>query len=365
MGTGGRGPGTGIIEEKDIYTHLYNVFLSTFVIPNTTSMKKLSFILLMLISLALFNRCSNDVDINASYEQITVVYGLLDPNDSLTYLKINKAFLGDDNALIMAQVPDSSQFPEKLDVRMWREDNPENIFYFDTTTITDKEDGIFYNPNQIVYVSPLQPEVDKKYMLSILYKGDEISSETSTFNFRMADITTPGFALKIRIDNTTDPKPVIWNRKEQAPRYNVTIRFHFKEVFEDSPDTVYRYIDWFKDTKKSLVGAEVESYYTGNTFYVALETYVPYPDEAEEARVLSRYTSTVQFIVEAGGTELNTYMEVNEPSSSIIQERPEYTNITNGIGILSARIRAIKPKKLNDITVAYIKENYYQLKFQY
>jgi hypothetical protein len=59
-------------------------------------MKKLAALLLILAGLILFNRCSNDVDINANYEQITVVYGLLDPNEDTTYLKINKAFLGED-----------------------------------------------------------------------------------------------------------------------------------------------------------------------------------------------------------------------------------------------------------------------------
>lgn len=328
-------------------------------------MKKVSLLLLTLVSLVLFNRCSTDVDINASYQQITVVYGLLDPLEDTTYLKINKAFLGPANALIMAQVPDSSEFVEKLDVSIWEENTPENIFHFDTITITNKDTGTFYNPNQIIYYSALKPEVDKKYMLRILYKDIEITSEASTFNFSMIDITTPGFAKKIRIDNTTDPKAIIWNRKDQAPRYDVVIRFHFKEIHEGSTDTVYRFFDWHRDTQKSLVGLEVESYYTGNTFYTALENYVAYEDAAQEDKVTDRFTSTIEFIIEAGGTELNTYMEVTEPSSSIIQDRPEYTNINNGIGIFSCRTKAIKPKKLQDLSVSYIKENYHYLKFRY
>ncbi len=328
-------------------------------------MKKVSFLLLILPALLLFNRCSNDVDINASYQQIIVVYGLLDPYDDTTYFKINKAFLGPENALIMAQIPDSSEFIEKLDVRIWPEDDPQNIVYFDTITITNKESGVFYNPNQIIYFSAFQTEKDKKYMLRIQYKDTEVTSEAVTFKFETNDIITPGFAKKIAINNNTDPKPVIWNRKEEAPRYDVIIRFHYKELMEDSPDTVYRFFDWHKDTQKSLFGDEMESYYTGNTFYTALTTYVPYEDAAEEAKVTVRFTSTLEFIIEAGGKELNTYMEVTEPSSSIIQDRPEYSNIINGIGIFSSRARAIKTKKLNDVTVSLIKNDYYWLKFQY
>jgi len=328
-------------------------------------MKKTALLILFLASIMAFNRCSNDVDINASYEQIVVVYGLLDPNEDTTYLKINKAFLGPDNALVMAKVPDSSQFIQKLDVRIWPADNPGDVHYFDTITVNDKEDGTFYNPNQVIYYSAFQPQPDMNYLLRIIYGDNEITSEAMTFSFSTFDITSPGFALKIGINNDVNPKAVAWNRKDDAPRYDVAIRFHFKEIHEGSADTVYRSFVWFRDTQKSSIGDEVESYYTGNTFYAALTEYVPYDDPAEEAKVTARFTDDIDFIVEAGGTDLNTYLEVNEPSSSIVQDRPEYSNIENGIGIFSSRARAVKTKKLNDQTVALIKEDFYYLKFQF
>ena len=327
-------------------------------------MKKLSALLLILTGLILFNGCSNDVDINASYELITVVYGLLDPNEDTTYLKINKAFLGEDNALIMAQIPDSSEFIEKLDVRIWPADNPDNIYYFDTITITNKEDGIFYNPNQIIYCSAFKPEPDKKYKLSILYKQNEVTSECTTIaHFTASDISKPGFAKAIGF-NYDLTNPVRWNKKDNAPRYDVTIRFHYKEIWEGSTDTVFRFIDWHKATRQATSSPEVESLYNGSVFFSSLNNYVPYEDASLEDKVMHRYSGKVDFIVEAGGTTLNTYMEVNEPSSSIIQDRPEYTNIENGIGIFSSRSRAIKIKKLNDLTKSRIQDLYW-LKFEY
>ena len=328
-------------------------------------MKKVSVILVTLVSLMFINGCSNDVDINASYKQIIVAYGLLDTNEDTTYLKINKAFLGEDDALIMAKVRDSSEFVEKLQVKVWAEDDLQTVYTFDTITITNKEEGTFYNPNQLIYYSPFQPLVDKNYKLEINYKEIQLTSEARTFSFTGFDITQPGFAKKIRIDNSTDPKVISWFRKDDAPRYDVLVRFHFKEIWEGSTDTVYRYFDWFKDTRKATVGEEVESYYTGNQFYSALERYVPYEDAETEAKVTDRYTWDVEFYVYAGGTELATYMEVNEPSNSIIQDKPQYSNIENGIGIFSSRGWGMKPKRLQDLTVSYIKEDYYYLKFRY
>lgn len=327
-------------------------------------MKKLTLILILFSGLILFNRCDNDVDINAEYQDIVIVYGLLDPNENGTYLKINKAFLGPENALTMAKIPDSSQFIEKLVVTI-TEASTSNTYTFDTITISNKEDGVFYNPYQQLYYHPFTPVPDSKYTLKLTYNDTEISSETYTIeSFTFGDITKPGFAKAITFlyDQTN---PVTWYRKDRAPRYDVTIRYSWKEVWEGQADTVYRSIDWFKATQKATSGEEVETYYNGSTFFNALETYVPYDDAAMEAKVLERYFGLVEFIVEAGGTELNTFMEVNEPSSSIVQDRPQYTNIENGVGIFSARTKAIKYKKLSDQTKATIKEDYYYLKFQF
>ena len=45
----------------------------------------------------------------------------------------------------------------------------------------------------------------------------------------------------------------------------------------------------------------------------------------------------MEYIFTIAADELNTYMEVTEPSFTIVQEKPPYTNIVNGIGIFSAR----------------------------
>ena len=38
-----------------------------------------------------------------------------------------------------------------------------------------------------------------------------------------------------------------------------------------------------------------------------------------------------------GSEDLNTYIKVNEPITGIVQKRPQFTNINNGIGIFSSR----------------------------
>ena len=38
-----------------------------------------------------------------------------------------------------------------------------------------------------------------------------------------------------------------------------------------------------------------------------------------------------------GTTDLDTFISVNRPSTTVTQEKPEFTNITNGIGLFTAR----------------------------
>src|SRR6187200_3718731 len=75
-------------------------------------------ILVFLLSPFLFS-CSTDFDTIADYKEITVVYGLLNPYDSNEVLiRVNKAYLGEGNALIMAQQQDSINYAHALDVTL-------------------------------------------------------------------------------------------------------------------------------------------------------------------------------------------------------------------------------------------------------
>jgi hypothetical protein len=38
------------------------------------------------------------------------------------------------------------------------------------------------------------------------------------------------------------------------------------------------------------------------------------------------------------GDDIYTYINVNEPSIGIVQKKPEFTNVVNGIGVFSSRL---------------------------
>lgn len=299
-------------------------------------------VLISLILILGFSSCETDFDVNADWQDITVVYGLLDQQDTFTYIKVNKAFLGEGNALFMAQNPDSSYYPfHALEVKMEEYYNggfTGKTFVFDTVTITNKEAGVFYYPRQVVYMAHTlgQLKMDNTYKLIITNSitGKVVTAETGlignlTINKPLYNPGNPitGF-------NGTIPYTAEWLSARNGKRYELVIRFNYAEKSPDSPDTTYKYIDWSfapKKAKELSGGEKIELLYNGAAFFGRIQQNIP------ENPDVKRRIGKVDFLFSVGADELNTYIEVNEPSNSVVMEKPEYTNIQNGIGIFSSR----------------------------
>jgi len=302
-------------------------------------MKKRLFYLFFLASL--LAACSTDFNINAEWQEITVVYGLLNQKETTHYIKINKAFLGDGNALTMAQIEDSSSYFNNLEVKVeeWKNGAMTNFWYCDTTTIYNKEPGLFYYPKQILYKfdAPSLYE-DRTYKLSIKNKisGKLVTSETPMV--RDFSITKPTMGWQASFTSVSSFE-VKWESGKYGKRYQLDIRFYYREVQVGTTDTSdVIAVDWLFPAVKSsgINGGEVlTTSFRGSAFYENLSYKIPVKPGYHRVPGGSAYN--VDFIFSVAGDDFNTYMEVAEPSTGIVQEKPSYTNINNGIGIFSSR----------------------------
>ena len=85
---------------------------------------------------------------------MTVVYGLLDAGEGkeLQQIKISKAFLGNMDALQMAQYADSINFdPNDLDVKIVRIKNNGVTDTVSLSAVTTNRDGAIFNDTIIIY----------------------------------------------------------------------------------------------------------------------------------------------------------------------------------------------------------------------
>ena len=132
------------------------------------------------------------------------------------------------------------------------------------------------------------------------------------------------------------------------------IRFHYLETTGSGskPKTV----DWlvFNDLEVSSPfdpgAAAIDQSFLSDVFYTILKANIK--TLRADPSVSSRSAQYVDFIFSVASDDLNTYMNASEPSNSIIQERPSFSNIYNGIGLFSSRfVNEIDTVRMGDGTI--------------
>ena len=314
-------------------------------------MKKILFALILISGLSFVNSCTTDFDLYAEYKDISVVYGLLDISDDTSWIKITKAYTGPGNALLIAKIPDSSNYSYKLDVKLTGIKNGVELapIVFDTLTLHNKRpgDSTFYFPDQLVYYAKTSFDEEAKYSLSINNKGNVITSETPLVGDFV--ITRPN-----RFISFTNDSEIEYNLAKNGKRYESFLVFNYKELAPGS-DTAYKKTLWFIGIDKNNSGEES---YSGDAFYANLEA------ELDHIPGVKRWAGPVNVIVSCGSVILNSYIEINEADNSLLTEVPLFSNIEGGTGILASRHSAFKDALLTPKSIEILVDDYPDLGFQ-
>ena len=309
----------------------------------------------------LFYSCSTDVDLYADYKDITVVYGLLDSGQDTNFIKINKAFLGPGNAFEIALIDDSCNYPGKLDAKliefranaMGHNYQQTRVLPLDTITVHNKDLGIFYAPDQLIYYTKERiysntDHYNYKYELQI-DRGDTILKSTTEM------VGGYGFTIATAMGSfaAPDATPIKFYPCPNAAIYEVVLKFRFTEV-SSSLDSVERCMTWSLGTyseeelKKNMEQGRYVVSHKSSLFYTSLASFLGNDTLNQSVdRVVKDNSLCVS--IAAGGYELYNFISVNGPSSSIVQNIPEYTNIIGGYGVFSSRTMKEKWINMNSI----------------
>jgi hypothetical protein len=293
--------------------------------------------------ISLLTCCKPDLNVNAPYQETPIVYGLLNQMDSVHYVKITKAFLGEASAYQMAQVSDSSDYGDNLEVFIEEiRGNSKRSFNLERTIITRNEPGSFPQKQSVYkFETPLNAPllVDAKYRLNAKNKvtGMEISAETPLIH--PFDISSPSSILQQPISFVAGGKlsdfNIAWSVAKNGMRYDVKLIFNYLEVNHanpNAPDTTARKVEWSYKGLKTSGGEKMNQKVGGEEFLRRIKNAIQPTTENIERLVVG-----VDLIFDVGGEDLNTYMEVNEPATGIVIERPDFTNVAGGIGVFSCR----------------------------
>ena len=190
--------------------------------------------------ITIFYSCSTDIDLNADYKDITVVYGLLDKNTENQYIKINKAFLGDAAVADMAAVSDSFTY-ESADVSLMKYHNDTYVktIHFNYTDTIPKDEGFFANDKNVIYVSNekiIEPSEESKleeYSYKLIVKIPNKAEVTANAKLVSDVVLLPPFSYKTDIifyilGDYMDPKLKFQSAKN-ALLYEIYVEMNYYE----------------------------------------------------------------------------------------------------------------------------------------
>jgi hypothetical protein len=317
------------------------------------------FLILGICLACLFYACKPDFDLNAPYKDVTVVYGLLNHQDTIHYVKIYKGYQSHKQGAVFinAQNPDSIYYYNQISVvlqefdkdkRTLRKDIPLNI-----THDFPRDSGFFYyNKERIIYYTkePISKNYSYKIVITNLQTGKITEGITQILGkgvgYNEFEIHTPSNTYSMLGSEAS----VSFFPAQDAQDYEFHVSFIYFEVDRKTNQVLGNHKivknicpkvgnDW----KPNDYGYFSKKF--TKTFYEDIAAYL----EPDPSRV--RYIGTpgsngtcIEIEGWAAGESIINYLLSNQPTSSFVQIGTKYTNLTASeeglaFGFLSSRVK--------------------------
>ncbi len=311
----------------------------------------LPFTIFILSAIFSFNSCKNDLDINAKWKEIIVVYGTLNPNDTVQYIRVEKAYLDPiSGALQVAKIADSLQLDSAIVTLTSANgvDTLKQIFY------VPKDSGIFANNKNPLY------KTNKKIDSNLQYRLDVWNPKTGTRVWAYTEvvmnaaISSPVRNSNSRFSCLQEFINISFVPKSNSHAYDVKMRLYYDEFSKTDTNTkVRKTADWAMVTNQPVeAGLEVKVLIPRLAFLQFLSSSI------KADKNLYHRLSHIDMIWYGGNQTLVDYISVNQPSIGIVQKTAEYTNINGGYGIFGSRaIQRIPNVKIDPGSVSLLRVN--------
>ncbi len=310
-------------------------------------------LLVFAIALLGFSACKNDFVVNAPFKEVPVVYGLLDYDSSMQYIKVERVFVDPvTSALLVAQKPDSLYYPSSLVVEImgFNDKNVQmtthtfSLVNGDTIPGFQKEAGVFASSPNYFYrlKSKLNPAY--YYRLSIRKADGTVIASSKTNLVNNSTFTNPNpftnpyyITFVNRYSDPQDQVKYSFLSGKYGKVFDVVVRMHYTEINKVSHDTSYKTIDCPVATNivasSDLTGENLEANYNGQNFFSYLNVHL------KKDQNLARVATTFDILLYSGSAVFKTYMDVSLAQSGFTagNVQPDYTNIENGLGIFASR----------------------------
>ncbi len=323
-------------------------------------MKKWNLGIIGLVMVALTS-CETDVDLIQDYEPNSFVFGLLDQHADTQYVRINRAFLGTLNIQDMASVNDSINYGSgdlsvKIKSTEYIQRNGDvqpiisqtEIFELQELTVP-KDQGFFNNDDYIVYyfTNPIAQKENRIALDYQLYITNLSSGKVDSANAPIqliadvsltrpnTNLSTASLAKYTTSGNQLNSSYEIeWLSSENAVKHEVYARFYYDEITLSNQDTSTYSFDYFVGNEENFGGN------SGRRMASSLSPINFFREISQQLEVktgIQRIRPRVRFFMIVANQDFSLFIDATGPSDDINQNRPSYSNMSNGIGIFGAR----------------------------
>lgn len=301
-----------------------------------------------------FNACKPDFNLNAPYKDVPIVYGILNYQDSIHYVKIYKGFQPTQgSAYIDAQNPDSIYYYNDIYVVLQEfkdslSTTPLRDIPLEITHDFPRDSGFFYyGKEKIIYVAKATLNKKMIYNIKITNKvnGKIIEGRTSLVGDFKIISSIPFELTKKNVSFT-------FTHALNAKDYELFFNFIYFEVDAKTQEVV-KIGKIVKNLCPKIGNTGIKESYNGELYKEFPSTL--YDDIAEQLKPNSnviRYVgmptsggSCIEVQGWAAGESMIDFLRSNQPTSSFVQINNTYTNLTSSegtvFGFISSRNQSI------------------------
>ena len=299
--------------------------------------------------------CNNDINVLDDYKETPIVYGLLNASDSIQFIRLEKAYLGPGNSLLMAQQPDSIYY-DTADVELFllkiKNNSVTDTLKLASTEQYPKDEGLFVNFPHLLYRTDGKKLLDEEANYYLYFHNKKSNKVTTAITPIVKKVglnllipsPLPDVSSTINFVND-NPFLIHLIAPVNCKFLSLIIRINFTESLLGTTQSNQRTLDYSQSvvvTSSTTGGEKVDYSISGQDFYRFLGRNI----KKDPAIIRDVSLFNMDFIITGGAEEFYTYYAVNNQSSTVGDHIPEYTNLVNGKGIFSSRSVRIYPKKL-------------------
>ncbi len=333
----------------------------------------MKFALPFALVLLILSSCKNDLKLNAPYKEIPSVYAVINPSEKVHKIRINKVFLGEANANVMAKVADSVNYKAgEITVRLDRYDyyqyfskdrKPTNSYAFTEQEVTTAEGAfstfqrIYVNSESLVSTGVYQLIIKNNHTnavftaSAIAFRNDARMTGTGYWgtsllqqpDYPFAPGTNPDWYIDYSSGSIPAQKKVNYYPLDTNVKIcQQVIRLHFYDSLYNGQKE-YRYVDYAGGNQYPKDAATVG----GQKMLSRIFTYQDYFGNLGTAlgkmnlssNVYGRKCDRIEYIAYFSTQQFLDYLQFSAPSQNISQQKPLYSNFENSaaLGIFTFR----------------------------